>query len=299
VASIADTLAKAGGASLRAADLQQRLAGPADAGAADPEELYALAEQAGYQIDLDWSGHGQDGAFDLVLCRRGDPGEGLAGRPHPASRTAPHGPGPSLPQARPWDSYVNGAARRRDRRLLPQLRTALRDKLPDYMLPSAFVFLDQFPLTPNGKIDRRALPAPDTSRRDLAPAYVAPRTATEAVIAGIWAEVLDLDQVGVLDDFFALGGHSLLSTRIVVRIREAFGVSIPLHQIFGDPTVAGLSRVLVERSDRPEVIEKTAEILVRLSGLSDDQVAQALDGTRPAAGTSGAASTSNGEGASR
>jgi acyl carrier protein len=91
--------------------------------------------------------------------------------------------------------------------------------------------------------------------------------------------VLDLDQVGVLDDFFALGGHSLLSTRIVVRVREAFGVDIPLHRIFADPTVAGLSRALLERSGQPDAIEKTAEILIKLSGLSDDQVEQALGDT--------------------
>ena len=143
------------------------------------------------------------------------------------------------------------------------------------MIPSVYVVLDAFPLTPNGKIDRKALPAPDGSRK-LESAYVAPRTAAETVIAAIWAEVLDVDRVGVLDDFFALGGHSLISTRILVRVREAFQVDVPLHRLFSDPTVDGLCRVLLEISGQAEVIERTAELLLSLSTLSDDQVQQAL-----------------------
>jgi acyl-coenzyme A synthetase/AMP-(fatty) acid ligase len=99
-----------------------------------------------------------------------------------------------------------------------ELRDFLKDKLPDYMVPSAFVFLDRLPLTHNGKIDRKALPVPDQCRPELEEIYVAPRTPVEEMIAEIWAEVLKLDRVGVHDNFFDLGGHSLLATQIISKV---------------------------------------------------------------------------------
>ncbi|MCX7570500.1 amino acid adenylation domain-containing protein, partial [Tumebacillus sp. DT12] len=121
-----------------------------------------------------------------------------------------------------------------------ELRTHLQNELPDYMIPSAFVALDVLPLTPNGKVDRRALPAPDLSR-ETAHEYIAPRTPEEGTIAAIWADVMRLEQVGVLDDFFDLGGHSLIATQIMTRIRAAFHADIPLRLLFEAPTVAALA----------------------------------------------------------
>ncbi len=120
-----------------------------------------------------------------------------------------------------------------------ELREHLRRSLPEYMLPSAFVFLDALPLTPNGKLDRKALPAPEYAAD--AARYVAPRTSVEEVVAGIWAEVLRLQRVGVEESFFELGGHSLLATRVVSRIREVFAVELPLRALFEEPTVAELA----------------------------------------------------------
>jgi acyl-coenzyme A synthetase/AMP-(fatty) acid ligase len=125
-----------------------------------------------------------------------------------------------------------------------ELRAFLAQRLPDYMVPSAFVVLDALPLTPNGKIDRRALPAPDTARPALEGAYAAPSTETERILAEIWAEILGLEQVGVHDNFFELGGHSLLATQVISRTREAFSFPLPLSRLFDTPTVAGLAETV-------------------------------------------------------
>jgi amino acid adenylation domain-containing protein len=130
------------------------------------------------------------------------------------------------------------------------LRAHVRRTLPEYMVPSAFVFLEALPLTPNGKLDRKALPAPELASGEET--YVAPRTPTEEVLAGIWAEVLRLERVGVEESFFQLGGHSLLATRVVSRVREVFAVELPLRALFDGPTVAELA-VRVEEMRRAEL----------------------------------------------
>ncbi len=122
-----------------------------------------------------------------------------------------------------------------------ELRQALRAKLPEYMVPSAIVLLDELPLTPSGKINRRALPEPESL---LAEEVEAPRTPTEELLVGLWANVLHVDRVGINDDFFELGGHSLLATQLVSRVREAFAVELPLRELFARPTVAGLAEAV-------------------------------------------------------
>ncbi|MCB0212276.1 MAG: amino acid adenylation domain-containing protein, partial [Anaerolineae bacterium] len=122
--------------------------------------------------------------------------------------------------------------------LAAELRPYLKQHLPDYMVPAAFMLLDSFPLTPNGKIDRKALSAPEWLGGS---AYVPPQTLTQERLVAIWAEVLRADQVGIQADFFELGGHSLLATQVISRIRAAFQVELPLRRVFEYPTVAELA----------------------------------------------------------
>ena len=122
-----------------------------------------------------------------------------------------------------------------------ELRQYLAERLPRYMAPAAFVMLDEMPLTANGKIDRRALPAPDSSHASRQSHYAPPRTALEAELERIWAEALALERAGVDDNFFDLGGHSLMAARLVSRIREVFNVELPLRALFESPTVALLA----------------------------------------------------------
>ncbi|MFB2835830.1 condensation domain-containing protein, partial [Floridanema evergladense] len=124
-----------------------------------------------------------------------------------------------------------------------ELRQYLKGKLPEYMVPSAIVFLETFPLTPNGKVDRRALPCPDfqSSQTDK---YAAPRTPIEEILTYLWGQILKLNQVGIHDNFFELGGHSLLATQLISRIRSHFQVELPLRSLFGAPTVAELAPII-------------------------------------------------------
>ncbi|MBN3895414.1 MAG: amino acid adenylation domain-containing protein [Nostoc sp. NOS(2021)] len=123
-----------------------------------------------------------------------------------------------------------------------QLRTFLTEQLPDYMIPSAFVEMESFPLTPNGKVNRRALPEPTTSRPQLGQTFVEPRTPIEEILAGIWRDVLGLEQVGIYDNFFDLGGHSLLATQVIALTRKAFGIELALLSLFESPAIAPLAQ---------------------------------------------------------
>ncbi|MEM7533717.1 MAG: phosphopantetheine-binding protein, partial [Chloroflexota bacterium] len=128
-----------------------------------------------------------------------------------------------------------------DNLTVSDVRHFLSQTLPQYMLPTAYIFLDDLPLTPNGKLDRRALPAPDSQHPALANQFVAPRTSTEETLAGFWCDLLHLNQVGVHDNFFELGGHSLKAMQVVSRIRDRFHIEFPLRTLFEGPTIAELS----------------------------------------------------------
>ncbi len=142
-----------------------------------------------------------------------------------------------------------------------ELRRLAKTKLPPFMVPSAFVTLDSFPTTANGKLDRAALPAPDGGRPSLVRSYVAPSGPVEEALAEVWGEVLGLERVGVKDDFFDLGGHSLLAVRMLARVHDTLGIDLYLGQLFAQPTIAELA----------------AEVTVALLGdASDDELAELL-----------------------
>jgi amino acid adenylation domain-containing protein len=157
-----------------------------------------------------------------------------------------------------------------------ELRDHLKTKLPEYMIPVAFVELPSLPMTANGKLDRDSLPVPtDTPRIDEGE-LVPPRTPVEQVLAGVWNEVLGRDRIGVLDNFFDLGGHSLRAAKVVSRIRSVFRVDLSIKHLFENPTVAGLATVLLSDGNAAEVA-KTAELFLRVAELSEDELEGLLE----------------------
>jgi amino acid adenylation domain-containing protein len=158
-----------------------------------------------------------------------------------------------------------------------ELRRFLREKLPEYMVPSSFVMMDEFPVAPSGKVDRQALPAPEGVRPDLEREYVAPRNETEKQVAAICAELLGVDRVGVHDNFFELGGHSLLATQFISRLRSAFYVELPLRSLFENPTVADLARrVETLRETERQDMDKIVQMLKRINQLPEEQLKSLL-----------------------
>ncbi|MGC2062519.1 MAG: amino acid adenylation domain-containing protein [Thermodesulfovibrionales bacterium] len=159
---------------------------------------------------------------------------------------------------------------------IDELRRFLIERLPDYMVPSAFVIMEALPLMPNGKMDRKALPDPAHTRPEIKEAYVAPRTPAETVLVDIWCEMLRMEEVGVLDNFFELGGRSLQVTQVVSRLREVFLVELPLLSFFESPTIEGLVKTL-HVAGNPEQVDRRAALFLRVAELSEDEVNTMLE----------------------
>ena len=203
----------------------------------EPEEWWDCQGKIPYRINITWSGNG-DGYYDVIFVR--EDSKIIADNTITDTQQK---------QLQPWSAYANQTySNSQSSQLIPQLRNFLTEKLPDYMVPSAFVILDQLPLTPSGKIDRRALPAPDKSRPIMDVELVAPRTPTEEILVSIWTEILNLNEIGVLDNFFMLGGDSIQATQLISRVRDTFGIELSLHRLFEFPTVEEFSRDILGAS---------------------------------------------------
>ncbi|WP_431934307.1 amino acid adenylation domain-containing protein, partial [Nonomuraea jabiensis] len=215
------------------------------AGGTDPEAVHEWARQRGQRAITTWSGD-DPVRFDAIIVADDDTVTG--GTFRPGTATIPLVNTPVSPAASGELTIV--------------LRRDLRSVLPEHMVPARVVAIGQIPLTPNGKTDRAALPAPGGG--DLTPGR-APRTATEEILCGLVADVLGVAAVGADDDFFAVGGHSLLAARLVTRVQAAFGIELPIRAVFDAPTPAALARRITDAGpgDRPRrpvtAADRTAE----------------------------------------
>jgi amino acid adenylation domain-containing protein len=155
------------------------------------------------------------------------------------------------------------------------LREFLRGRLPDYMIPSAIVFLNSLPST-NGKLDRTALPKPDAIRSELSTSYAPPQTEIEERLTRIWSEVLGIDSVGIHDNFFDLGGHSLDATQIMSRVIQTFQLELPIKALFDSPTVADMAVVITQNRVKKASQEDLARLLSEVEALSDEEAQKLL-----------------------
>jgi hypothetical protein len=230
-------------------------------GGVAPQALEDLAAEHGWRVELSCADGDADGSLRAVFSR--------ADTAVPAWTVDP---APGLTLERCASSPALALQRRQ---LGAVLRRHLSSQLPEHMLPGAFVWLPQFPLSPNGKLDRKALP--DPQRPGAAQDFVPPRTAAERRLGRIWSEVLGQDRIGIHDDFFALGGHSLLATQVITRINITFGTRLALRQIFEAPTLAGLAALLPAELPAAEAGAAHGPAITRRTRAADAQASlQAL-----------------------
>ncbi|MBW4506974.1 MAG: amino acid adenylation domain-containing protein [Scytonematopsis contorta HA4267-MV1] len=208
----------------------------------EPEDLWKLSQQLPYFVKINWSG--TDGCYDVIFKQQNIPG--IDGKVAAVSSDIQQ----DKANIRPWEEYGNQRPQQTfSQKLIPQLRDFLKEKLPDYMIPNAFVILETLPLLPNGKVDRRSLPQPENTRVDLGTAFVAPKTQVEQAIAAAWYEILQVDKIGINDNFFDLGGNSLLIVQLHNKLREIFGQELSVVELFQYPTISALSKHLNQQQE--------------------------------------------------
>lgn len=194
--------------------------------AISPETVWELAHAYGYDAQVT---PGRPGCFDVQLLDRAHAHEIARGLTSPPDVT------------KPWSAYANDPLENSFRQqLIPQLREYLKARLPEHMIPAAWMVLKQMPLTPNGKLDRRALPNPQGRPEELGE-YIAPQTEVECTLAELWAQLLRVDQVGINDNFFELGGHSLLVLQALFTINQSFGCTLKVTDVYKSPTIRELA----------------------------------------------------------
>jgi acyl-coenzyme A synthetase/AMP-(fatty) acid ligase/acyl carrier protein len=181
----------------------------------------------------------------------------------------------------PGEKYLAGyiVPRQESDLSVDAVREFLGGKLPDYMVPSIFKFMEALPLT-NGKVERKALPAPGKDRPELSVAYVAPRSGVEKKLARIWSEVLLIDQVGVDDNFFDLGGHSLTASRVITRVIQAFRLELSVKALFDSPTVNDMAAVIMENQMKSANGAELAQMLIEVEAMTEEDARKEIAGAR-------------------
>ena len=157
------------------------------------------------------------------------------------------------------------------------MRSYIKERLTEYMVPSAILWLEKLPVTSNGKIDRRALSTPDLLVSEKTALFLAPGTPAEEVLAGLWTQILKREHVGIHDNFFALGGHSLLAAQVVSWIRDLFQIEFPLRAIFEKPTINDLLTEITRMLGSREVVEEVAQVIQEIEHLSKDEVVRMIN----------------------
>ncbi len=218
--------------------------------------MWRIGRDLAYEVEINWSGLGLNGSYDAAFYKRSTANNRQI-ISFPTPKAAPQ----------PWSMYSNQPfVNKIGSELIPQLRVFLQEKLPEYMVPSAFVLMETLPLTPNGKIDRRALPAPSSERPALDELFVAPRNEIEQKLANIWSQCLEIHSIGIYDNFFDLGGHSLFVAKMMTQVAETFEVVLPLSCLFKSPTIAGLAQSILSAQqshldsaqlDEPDILADT------------------------------------------
>ena len=241
-------------------DLRQAVENDTDESGIDPEDIWALGQRLPYVVDISWASSRPDGSFDVLFRKRST---------SPVDNTPSFLEDTPGPKATLANNPLKGAE---TRTFVPQLRAFLKEKLPEYMIPSHFTILDTLPLTAHGKVDRQALPSPDETRPDLEQSFVAPSTPVETALAEIWAQVLNINRVGIHDNFFDLGGHSLSATQVISRVRSTLNIDLPLQNLFQEPTIAGLAfRITSDPSTDRAALRSVEEKLRQVERLSEEE----------------------------
>jgi amino acid adenylation domain-containing protein len=236
----------------------------------DPEEVWGLGEKLHYGVSINWCRSGAKDCFDAVFTRHAAGAE--AARNMLATTDDI--------ERRPWRLLANNPTHVKiARALVPELRSFLKDRLPDYMIPSAFMLVDGWPLTPNGKLDRNALPLPIQQTAEMEENFVAPCTPVQHALASIWSEVLGLERTGITDNFFELGGDSIHSIQVIARARQS-GIQLTPRDLFQHQTIEELAAVahLAESFKAIEPLSSEPLSKSLLAQADREKIDQLLDG---------------------
>jgi len=251
----------------------------------EPEQLWALEHQLFYEIQIDWAERSNTASYDLLCVPRS--GQTI--------ETSVWRVSDRETNVKPWSAYANVLRPHlTQQRLELELRQHLSRKLPDYMVPSTFVWIEALPLTPTGKLNRRALPPPNASLPHLDDVYIPPATDLQRQIAATWSQVLGIEKLGIESSFFNIGGHSLLAMQVISRLSDSLNMDIPLRMMFEKPTIRGFAEAIIDmqtgakqrNGPRPIPVRNQAKSSINLEQLTDDQVEHLISGLLAKGGAS-------------